>query len=320
MDKITIGNWPTPIQTLNYYSKKYNKNIFIKRDDFSGIEFSGNKVRKLEYILPVLKKDKINTVITVGSIQSNHCRTTAALCAKFGIECHLILKKTENYKFEGNYFLSQAFGATIHLIDADAPIEANIDELKNTLEAEGKKVSFIPLGGSDANGAKGYMDVYKEILQQEEEMGIKFDSIVLCVGSGGTYAGLWYTNKNNPHPKSIVGLSVLNPEETFKESVINILEDIDPQLNEFDDIYVLNGVGEGYAKSTLEEIEFILQVSKNEGVLFDPCYTGKAFKTLIENLNHELFSDCENILFIHTGGIFGWTESDIEKAREILTN
>lgn len=314
--KLNLANLPTPIVKLEKLSDKYNKNIYLKRDDFTGTEVSGNKLRKLEYaIADALDKGK-DTVITTGALQSNHCRVTAAVCARLGIECHLVLRG-EPENIEGNLFLDYLLGANIHIIDNDENREEEMNRIVKVLEKDGKKPYTIPVGASNAIGTYGYIDAYEEIIQQEKEMNLEFDMVSLAVGSGGTYAGLYYGSQVSTQEKNIFGLSVSDSAEDFKKDIIEILKNLDDNMDSFDSININDSyIGEGYAIATREELEFYYEIAKLEGVVLDPCYTGKAFKGLIQEIENGNIEE-ENILFIHTGGLLGWTEEQREQIYQI---
>ena len=316
IEKLNLANLPTPIEKLEKLSEKYNKNIFIKRDDFTGIEVSGNKVRKLEYAIADALSKGSDTIITTGALQSNHCRATAAVCARLGIECHLVLRG-EPENIEGNLFLDYLFGSHIHIIGDDESREEEMDRLVEVLENDEKKPYTIPVGASNAIGTYGYIDAYQEIIEQEKEMNLDFDMISLAVGSGGTYAGLYYENQITNQDKNIFGISVSDSAEDFKKDIIDILENLDDKMSSFDSININDSyIGEGYAIATKDELEFYYDIAKLEGVVLDPCYTGKAFKGLLQEIENGNVEE-ENILFIHTGGLMGWTEEQREQIYEI---
>lgn len=318
MEKLLIANLPTPIQKLNQISNLFKKNIYVKRDDFTGIEYSGNKVRKLEYVFKDIMESESDVVITAGSIQSNHCRATAAVCARLGLECHLVLRKTEIYHNEGNLWLNQILGAKLHIINSDEDRNEYMESLKERLSKEGRRPYTIPIGASNALGSFGYSECFNEILDQEKELELSFDTIVLPVGSGGTYAGLWYANESKKANKEIIGFSVDSSSEEFKKEIIEIVNKMDDQVDNFDSILINDQyIGDGYAKSTEKEIEFYIDIAQKEGIIFDPCYTGKAFRGMYDQLSQEKLPG-ENILFIHTGGLMGWTKEDEKIALDTL--
>lgn len=313
MKKIDLANLPTKIIKLDKLSEKYNKNIYLKRDDLTGTETSGNKIRKLEFSLYDALQKKADTIITTGALQSNHCRATAAACAKLGLKCHLILNGFPD-DIEGNLFLDYILGANIHFIKEDSSLEDEIKKLEEALKSKGKRTYFIPVGASNDIGTYGYLNAYDEIVEQEKKLGIDFDLISTAVGSGGTYGGLWYGNYLKGNNKRILGFSVNKSTEEFENIIMNILKELDEDIQDFSSMDINDSyIGEGYAKATKEEIEFYYDIANLESVIFDPCYTGKAFKGLINEIENGNIKE-NNILFVHTGGLMGWTKEQ----REIL--
>ncbi len=318
MRKLNIANLDTPIKKLEKLSDKLGKNIFMKRDDFTGIEVSGNKVRKLEYIIAYALDNGYDTIITTGAIQSNHARATAAVCAMMNLECHLALRG-EVKEYEGNLFQDDMLGANVNIIPPSASREDAMEELKQKLESQKKKVLIIPVGASNAIGSYGYINCYNEIIKQEVEMGIHFDSINLAIGSGGTYAGLWYANEEADTRKKIIGYSVDQIAEVFKEDVMKIVIDLEDTDHHFDSISINDSyIGLGYGQATDEELAFYMDVAKSEGIILDPVYTGKAFKGLVTEIKNGNYDDQENILFIHTGGQQGYTKEMRERMKDVL--
>ncbi|MDM8101891.1 MULTISPECIES: D-cysteine desulfhydrase family protein [Oceanobacillus] len=318
MRKLNIANLDTPIKKLEKLSNELGKNIYIKRDDFTGVEVSGNKIRKLEYLIAYALDNKYDTIITTGACQSNHARATAAICAMMDLECHLVLRG-EAKEYEGNLFLDDMLGANVNIIPPDASREDAMEEKKQELEEQGKKVLIIPVGASNAIGSYGYINCYNEIMKQEVEMGVHFDSINLAIGSGGTYAGLWFANEGADTRKKIIGYSVDQIAEVFKEDVMEIVNDLENISHHFDSITINdNYIGLGYGQATDEELAFYLDIAKNEGMILDPVYTGKAFKGLVTEIKNGNYADQENILFIHTGGQQGYTKEMRERVKDIL--
>jgi D-cysteine desulfhydrase len=310
-----LANLPTKIEKLERLTKKLGgPNIYIKRDDQTGTEISGNKIRKLEFAVKEAINKGCDTLITCGGIQSNHARATAAIAAKLGITSHLVLRGSAESQIDGNLFLNKLLGAHIHYISADDYKNKRFEimtEIKNKLLCQGYKAYIIPEGASNGIGSFGYFNAVEEIINQQSEMGIIFDAIVSAVGSGGTYAGLFIANKIYNNKADIYGVNVCDDEEYFKDRINEIIYDsfkytestIDFSKNE---IKIIDGyVGRGYALSRPEELEFVHNFARLEGIILDPVYTGKAMFGLIEEIKKGRFKDYSNILFIHTGGMYG---------------
>lgn len=313
--KLKLGNFPTKIERLEKLSTMLKENIYIKRDDQTGSEVSGNKIRKLEFSINEAINNDCDTLITCGGIQSNHARATAAAGIKLGLKSVLVLRSDETPEMEGNYLIDKIMGADIRIISSEDYRERRQEIMENILkelEEKGRKGYIIPEGASNGIGTFGYINCFKEILDQEKELGITFDTIVTAVGSGGTFAGLYLGNKLTESNKKIVGINVCDSAEYFKDKVCSILEEVKTYIpdRKFEitknDMHIIDGyVGDGYALSRPEELEFICDFAEAEGIILDPVYTGKTMRGLYTELKKGTFKDSKNILFIHTGGIFG---------------
>lgn len=312
---INLANLPTKIEKLERFSKYLGgPNIYIKRDDQTGMEISGNKIRKLEFAVKEALDQGCNLLITCGGIQSNHARATAAVAAKLGIHSYLVLMNDGEEKVDGNYFLDRLLGANIRYITRKDYIERRMEimeEIKEEMSKKGYKPYIIPMGASNGIGTFGYYKAMEEIIAQEKEMGIDFDLIVATVGSGGTYGGLFLANKIHKHKSTIYGVSVSNDAEYFKSRVNEIIHeslsymDVNIEFSKEEMKITDEYAGRGYALNRTEEIEFIYEFAKLEGIILDPVYTGKAMYGLSAEIKKGNLKAYHNILFIHTGGLFG---------------
>ena len=317
-NKLNIANLNTPIHKLEQLSAALNKNIYIKRDDYTGTEISGNKVRKLEYTLQDVLDNGYDTVITTGAITSNHARATAALCAQLNITCYLVLRGNMA-EFEGNLFLEAMLGAHIHIIEPSVSREETMEQLRAELEKQGKHPFTIPVGASDWIGTHGYINAFDEVVEQESDMNVQFDSINLAVGSGGTYAGLWYGNISHDLNKNIIGFAVDQSTDAFKTKIIEILNHLDDNIASYETLFINDDyIGLGYGQATDEELQFYIDIAQQEGIILDPTYTGKAFRGLVEEIKAGNYDDQNNILFIHTGGLQGYTQETRARIQQLL--
>lgn len=327
LKKLNLANLPTPIQKLTHISKELGVDIYIKRDDLTGGETSGNKIRKLEYTVAKAIDEGAQLLITCGGIQSNHCRATAAVAAKLGLRSHLVLRIDEEPPVEGNYLLDKILGAEITFISrADyskrrAEIMQNI---KEEYEKQGIKAYVIPEGASDGIGNIGYLESVKEIKKQEEELGISFQTIVCAVGSGSTYGGLFLGTKLYDPEKTVLGFNVCDDEQYFLDVCTRICRETVELLGKNieikpEDMHIVDGhKGIGYAISTDEELAFLIKLAREEGLILDPVYTGKAFYGLYQEIKEGKLKDLGNVIFIHTGGVFGLfpKQEQLEKVLE----
>ncbi|WP_066498704.1 D-cysteine desulfhydrase family protein [Abyssisolibacter fermentans] len=313
-ERINLANLPTKIEKSRYLSKmKENLNVFVKRDDYTGIEVSGNKIRKLEFSVKQALDEGCNALITCGATQSNHARATAAVAAKLGLKSYLILRGKKEDMIDGNYLLDKMLGANIIFVNEEEYKNRQeiMEELVVKLKGDNIKAYIIPEGASNGIGTFGYYGALEEILKQEKELGIIFDTIVCAVGSGGTYAGLFLANKVFKANKKIYGVNVSKNAQHFINQVENLLKDANKYISadiEYskDEINIMDGyVGKGYGISTDKELSFIRDIACNDGIIFDPVYTGKAVYGMVNEIKKNTFNESKNILFIHTGGLFG---------------
>ncbi len=310
--RLNLAHLPTPIQKLDVISGETGKNIWIKRDDLTGVETSGNKIRKLEYSFYEALEKKADVVITAGGIQSNHARSTAAVAARLGIKSHLVLSGQKDAVIEGNYLLDLMLGAKVTVLDEKKEcisLQAKMEEIADEYRSSGHNPYIIPVGASNGIGNLGYIGAIKEIAEQEKEIGTKFDLIVCAAGSGGTYSGLYLGNLIYGLDKKIVGFTVCDNKEYFEKVSKIIIGETGLILGEkfeTEDLTFIDGYkGLGYAISKEDELKFISGIASKEGIILDPVYTGKAFYGLYNEILKGSFEGYENILFIHTGGLYG---------------
>ncbi len=325
--KINLGIFPTPVHKLENLSKKFGVNLWIKRDDLNGLGLGGNKIRKLEYLVKHALEKEDNTLVTVGSAQSNHARQTAAVAAKLGLDCHLILRKPEPDTFNGNLLLDALFGATIHWTDKENEYKEVMKVIGALKDCRGKKPYFIPVGGSNEYGLLGYVNAAQEIAEQEKHLGFNFDFIVFASSSGGTQAGLIAGKKFFNLKAEILGVEIdknFYPEKSLKQHILTILDyakqEFDWQMT-FDenDVKLLSGYNSaGYGVLTELEKEAIYTMASSEGIVLDPVYTGRAFGALLDRLKNNSFKKGSSILFVHTGGTpanFAYADKLYQKPR-----
>lgn len=314
-ERILLANLPTKIEKLERISAQLQgPSIYIKRDDQTGTEFAGNKIRKLEYCIREAIDQGCDTLITCGGIQSNHCRATAAAAAKLGLKAIVVLRGDNPDIYEGNVLLDHLLGAEVRWISSEDYRDHRMDimnTIANEVSAKGQQAYVIPEGASSGIGAFGYFSALQEIVQQEQELGISFDAIVVAVGSGGTHGGLLLAQQLLPTSHRIIGINVCDNEDYFKKAITKVMQESAHYINQpvtipTEAIKIIDGyVGKGYAQSQPQELQCIKDLASLEGVILDPVYTGKAFYGLLEEIRKGTFKDLQNILFIHTGGLYG---------------
>ena len=318
-DRIRLAHIPTPLQRMQRLSQRMGVDIYFKRDDFSGSELSGNKVRKLEFLLADALETGTDTVITCGGAQSNHCRATALAAVKAGLACLLLLRTDDLANpppISGNILLDRLAGAEIVWItpqqyrDRDRIFQREAERLRS----QGKKPYIIPEGGSTALGAWGYVAQMMELaadLETLDDDPATPTTVICACGSGGTTAGMALGARMVENPLRVVGVNVCDDRDYFK-AVINRI------CREFNDTWpaarsagippyeILDGyVGRGYALSRPEELAAIRDLARLEGVVLDPVYTGKAYFGMLTELTKDPKVFGDRIVFVHTGGLFG---------------
>ena len=310
---VKLCHRPTALEPLKRLSKILGgPEIWIKRDDCTGLSTGGNKTRKLEYLVGDALKNDADTLVTQGAVQSNHARQTAAAAAKLGLKCHILLErripdKLDEYERTGNVFLDKIHGATVEFRESGIDMNAEGEAISKQLSENGAKPYFIPGGGSNAVGALGYVSCALELISQFNANSIKFDCLIHATGSTGTQAGLVSGLSALSSELPVLGISVRQNRERQIDAVWNLvkktvekLKNIDIQRNKIlvDDHYV----GKGYAIPTDGTLEAIDLLAKTEGILLDPVYSGKAMAGLIDMVRKGDFKNNEKILFLHTGG------------------
>jgi D-cysteine desulfhydrase len=311
--RTSLAFLPTPVHSLPNFSHALDgPDIWIKRDDQTGLATGGNKVRKLEFLMAEAQHAGATCVITAGSTQSNHARQTAAAAARCGLECHLMLYAPGGaapQAINGNVLLDTLLGASIHWVSERAPYSGSLAQVEADLKKQGQRPHVIPYGGSSAVGMMGYVDAMQELAGQALETDA-FDAIVFATSSGGTHAGMllgahlagWIGKTR------FVGISVDQHAAEFAPRIADLAAQGAHMLGldwrpDPSTIEVLDGyLGGGYAVVGDPEREAIRLLAQSEGILVDPVYTGRALAGLIDQVRRGGFSRDQRVLFWHTGG------------------
>jgi len=304
LPRLRFAHLPTPVEMLPRLSQAIGGvSILVKRDDQTGLAFGGNKTRKLEFLLAAAQTEGARTLITAGAVQSNHCRQTAAAAARFGFDCILVLTGEKPPSRSGNLLLDDLFGAQMVWADKSCR-EATLAEVFDRAQADDRRPSLIPYGGSNPVGASAYALALGELLEQE----VYPDWIVFASSSGGTQAGLVVGQKIYSYRGRVLGISIDAPSADLQGRVAALAENTAALLGEpfaipAHDILV-NGdyLGGGYGVMGEREKEAINLFARLEGLLLDPVYTGRAAAGLIDLARQGFFQSGEQVLFWHTGG------------------
>jgi D-cysteine desulfhydrase len=313
-ERCALAHTPTPIEKLERLSQLFEgPEIYIKRDDLTGMGKTGNKVRKLEFLVAEAQREGAQLLITCGGGQSNHARATALAAAKVGLKSHLVLRDSAGGDIDGNLFIDRLVGAEVSFITAPEYEQVNdmMHHLAEDYAQKGVKAYVIPEGGSTALGCLGYVVAIDEICRQMKTLRIEFDHVISAVGSGGTLAGMLLGKNAYGLKAQIHGVNVCDDAPYFQERISNIIREAKRKFG-FDlklqkkDINIIDGyVGKGYGLNRQEEIELIKLVAHTEGIILDPVYTAKALFGLRDQIRKGRFTKSEKVLFWHTGGIFG---------------
>lgn len=322
--RVRLGHLPTPLEFMPNLTRYLGgPNIYVKRDDCTGLATGGNKTRKLEFLVAQAMAEGADTLITQGAVQSNHARQTIAAAARIGMKCKVLLEQrvqnaSDEYETSGNVFLDQLLGGKIVArLPAGTDMQQAMEELAGELRGSGARPYVIPGGGSTPVGALGYVACAQELLTQSFEAGIRIDHVVHATGSTGTQAGLLVGLRASNSGIPVYGVSVRAPKEKQEENVWKLVQaTVDymglrpTSVDRADVVADSDYVGEGYGVPTDAMIEAIRLTCEQEAILLDPVYSGKGMAGLIGRIREGHFKKGENVVFIHTGGavgLFGYT-------------
>lgn len=314
--RLRLSRIPTPIEMLQWPPPAFEDSgveIYIKRDDLTGCALTGNKVRKLDFLLADALAQGCDTILTCGAVGSNHCRATALGAASLGMRTHLLLRGEPPRVPDGNLFLSLLCGATVEYISQDAYAQRDrlLAEAADRLSSSGRHPYVIPEGGSNPLGCFGYINCVREIAFQSERMGYQFTHIVCASSSGGTQAGLVLGAQAYLPSVEVIGINVASRGDVLHQRLRQLIElwsrEFQPEFDTDSAPITLldNYVGAGYGVNQPQDFEIIRVMARSHGLLLDPVYTAKAFRGLAEEVRQGRFVRGSVILFIHTGGMHG---------------
>jgi L-cysteate sulfo-lyase len=315
--RVTLGHLPTPLERLENLTRELNgPEIWIKRDDCTGLSTGGNKTRKLEFLMAEALDQGADTVVTQGATQSNHARQTAAAAARLGLACHLLLEdrtgKTDfDYTENGNVLLDRLHGATLERCAANPDMNGEMEKVAARLRAEGRKVYTIPGGGSNPTGALGYVNAAIELVYQANAIGLGIDHVVHATGSAGTQAGLVAGLAGINSGVPVLGIGVRAPQAKQEENVFALAARTAEKLGipgavRREHIAAnCDYIGDGYGFPAAGTIEAIRTLARTDAILLDPVYSGKGMAGLIDLVKKGFFKKGETVVFLHTGGSAG---------------
>ncbi len=311
--RVSLAHLPTPLEHLPRLSEHLGgPNIYVKRDDCTGLASGGNKTRKLEYSMAAALEEGADTIVTVGAVQSNHVRQTAAAACKLGLKCEVLLEHriadpSEYYAGSGNVLLDKIFGANLREYPGGTDFEKAMDEVADEVRVQGGKPYIIPGGASNKIGALGYVNCAIELLGQIEQQGLDISHIVTATGSAGTQGGLIVGLKAMESTIPLLGIGVNIPQQDQEEKVFKLACETAEYIGKpgcvarEDVVANCNYVGDGYGVPTESMNEAVLMLARTEGLLFDPVYSGKGLAGMIDLIRNGTLGS-GNIVFLHTGG------------------
>ena len=322
--RVRLAHLPTPLEPLPRLSEVLGVELWIKRDDCTGLAGGGNKTRKLEFLLGDAMEQGADTLVTQGAVQSNHVRQTAAAAAAHGLKCEVILEertgsKATDYVHNGNVLMDRLFGAGMRFVDGGSDMVAALEMTAEQVRKAGGRPYVIPGGGSNAIGALGYVDCAREIVVQADELDLPIDRIVTATGSAGTHAGLVAGLAVMGADVPVLGIGVRAPKAKQEENVLKLARQTVALLGRPEAVTAemvvadCDYVGQGYGLIDGAVIEALKLAARTDGIVLDPVYTGKAMKGLIALAKAGRFEG-ETVVFLHTGGaqgLFGY-QGEIE--------
>jgi L-cysteate sulfo-lyase len=312
--RVTLASLPTPLEPLPRLSAFLGGPlILVKRDDQTGLAMGGNKVRKLEFLVGHARSLGCDTLVTIGGVQSNHARQTAAAAARLGMYCELLLprvvpRSSEEYEQSGNVLLDRLFGASIRVLPAEQNSISTLEKVAEELRGRGRKPYAIPTGGSTPHGALGYVQALLELKDQIQEGNVRVDALIVPLGSAGTVAGILAGLAVAEKAIPVVGVAIMGSARD-REAVARVLTSKVLGLLGREVGAACDGLsvtdrtlGPGYGIPTDAVIEAIKRTAQLEGLLLDPVYTGKTMAALFEMVREGRFKAGEQVVFWHTGG------------------
>jgi L-cysteate sulfo-lyase len=312
--RVRFAHLPTPLEPMPSLTRLLDgPQLYVKRDDCTGLATGGNKTRKLEFLIGEALAQGADTLITHGAVQSNHVRQTAAAARRYALRCAALLERRvpeygPTYETAGNVLLDRLLGAELRFVAPDSDMDAACAGLAEEIRARGGKPYYIPGGGSNPVGALGYVNAALELLQQANDLGVRIDGVVHATGSTGTQSGLVCGLEGANAGIDVLGVCVRRPAVAQEEAVYETARATAEYLGIKGGLerarVRANGdyVGPGYGIPTAATIDAIRLAALHEGLLLDPVYSGKAMAGLIDLCRTGFFRRGQNVVFLHTGG------------------
>lgn len=330
-EKVSFLHLPTPLEYLPGVSADLGVEFYIKRDDLTNVGVGGNKLRKLEYLLKDAQDKGATMLLTLGGAQTNHGRLTAAVAAKYGMKCAIVCVDDYPGELSANLLLDRLFGAEVILKHDDGRPENEqfaevAAQVKARYEAQGETVYEIPVGGSNVGGILGYYECAMELTAQAREMGLEDATVYDAVGSIGTYMGLYCGLKNEGSPLGLVGIAISPFLEAKEARIVEYFQQVKEAYGlhidaKREDFHIEKDYTRGAYNNPCREVrDAIRYMAGREGIILDPCYTGKAFAGILDMLKEGKIEKGSKVIFLHTGGLPGiYTKHHrVELEKELL--
>ena len=309
--RVELAYAPTPLLKLERLSAELGVELWVKRDDLTGLLETGNKIRKLEFLIGEALAQNANTLITCGTLQSNCCRCVAAVCARLGLRAVLALKGGRPAEYDGNLLLDRLLGADIkYCTDAEwEKIDETMQDLAARERAAGRVPYVIPESGATVVGALGYLACGQELAQQVRHGAPEFDTIVITNFSGGSQAGLLMAKQLTNLRADIVGIPIAWEAARVRAYVGEVIDRARSRygfaVRPPAEVRLLDGYqGAGRAAVRRDELDTMLKLARLEGIVLDPVYTAKAFSGLLDTIRRDPSALGHRVCFVHTGGVF----------------
>ena len=309
--RVELAYAPTPLLKLERLSAELDVELWVKRDDLTGLLETGNKIRKLEFLVGEALAQRADTLITCGTLQSNCCRAVSAVAARLGLTAMLALKGAPPAEYDGTLLLDRLLGAQVRYCSDDewAKVDQVMQEMAGQARAAGRTPYVIPERGATVVGALGYFTCGQEIAQQVRHGAPDFDTIVITAFSGGSQAGLLMAKQLTGLKAEILSIPIAWEAERVRAYVGDVIDQARRRwslaVQVPREIQLLDGYqGAGRAEVRQEDLAMVLRVARTEGIVLDPVYTAKAFAGLLDHIKREPGSLGRRICFIHTGGVF----------------
>jgi D-cysteine desulfhydrase len=309
--RLELALTPTPLLKLGRLSRRLGVELYVKRDDLTGLLESGNKVRKLEFLVGDALAQGADTLVTCGAAQSNGSRAVAAVAARLGLRAIIAVRGERPAACDGNLLLTRLLGAQVRYCPEGGPADEGplTEALAAEVRAGGGRPYVIPEGGGGELGALGYVECAVELAEQIHHGAPRFDTVIVSDGTGSSHAGLLMGKQLAGLPAEIVGVPVTAPADRVRE---RIAATIGATIRRFGlaievprTIALLDGAGAGPSEAPGEDLALLVRLAREEGLLLDPVYTARGFRGLLETLARDPKALGPRVCFIHTGGLFG---------------